>query len=307
MQVTPRAQRRLFQSDPTKTPVRVEMSRIYKKREPRPYIRRTCNRRKSKKFNIDQFRNDHHAMLGRYITELCVMKFQKHKFKKPRYSAFQKFMSTNMMIGASFNGYRLLRKMFQLPSTSTILRSLAKFRTNPGISKHNIEMLKMKINITPQNKYCFILLDEITLRRGCTYNKTTGTIVGFADNGKERTSCLATHGLCVMAAGILKPWKYPLGYFFTHSTMDFEQIRDIIHKAITCLEHGGYVVKGLTTDQGGNFDKVFKILGVKPSNPKFELNGKSYYVLRDPPHLIKNCRNYLLKGPVHVPKYGKAC
>ena len=31
------------------------------------------------------------------------------------------------------------------------------------------------------------------------------------------------------------------------------------------------------------------------------MNEKSYFVFRDPPHLIKSARNYLLNGDVKIP------
>ena len=41
--------------------------------------------------------------------------------------------------------------------------------------------------------------------------------------------------------------------------------------------------------------------------PFFEVDDTKLYVYRDPPHIIKNARNFLEKSPVHVPNcYGKA-
>ena len=63
----------------------------------------------------------------------------------------------------------------------------------------------------------------------------------------------------------------------------------------------------ITSDQGSNFEKTFKQLGVTVDKPFFEVDDKKFYVYRDPPHIIKNARNFLEKSPVHVPNcYGKA-
>jgi hypothetical protein len=104
-----------------------------------------------------------------------------------------------------------------------------------------------------------------------------------------------------MAVGVLKKFKYPLGYTLTSSVMKSDEILEIISVSIKEMEEAGFSVLGLTTDQGSNFEKTFKFLGVTPEKPKFKLGTKYYFVLRDPPHLIKNARNFLERGAVKVP------
>ena len=68
------------------------------------------------------------------------------------------------------------------------------------------------------------------------------------------------------------------------------------------LKRKVFFVKGVVTDQGSNFKKCFKLLGVKPDKQYFNFNSSKYYVFRDPPHLLKNARNLLLsKKGIRVP------
>ena len=77
----------------------------------------------------------------------------------------------------------------------------------------------------------------------------------------------------------------------------------IIKKGISVTEEAGFTVLGLTTDQGSNFEKTFRELGVTVQNSKFSVGEKSYWVYRDPPHLLKNARNLLSneKHPIALP------
>ena len=42
-------------------------------------------------------------------------------------------------------------------------------------------------------------------------------------------------------------------------------------------------------------------MGVNTKSPMISIDGKSYFIYKDPPHLIKSARNYLEKQPVYVP------
>ena len=151
-----------------------------------------------------------------------------------------------------------------------------------------------------------ISLDEMSLRTGLKYDMPTGSIVGFESDGKPQSKKLAPSAFCVMVNGIFKRYKYPIGYILSESAMKPSVIIKTI-KSIKVCEKAGLIVKMITSDQGSNFEKTFKQLGVTVDKPFFEVDDKKLYVYRDPPHIIKNVRNFLEKSPVHVPNcYGKA-
>jgi len=292
------------------TPTQVEKSRPKRSRTGRIRNRKfnKSKKRQYKRFSIDTFTKDYGDLLGPYLTELCKMQLLRRKQKSPRYTPFQKWIATNILVSTSISGYRLLSTMFALPSSTTIIRSLRKFKTPPGINDKNLEMLKLKVNPTSdRERYMFILIDEMSIRVGLGYDQSSGSVFGFSDNGQSRSNKLATSALCIMGVGVMKRWKYPLGYFFTDSVMKSDDVIDVIKTAIDKAEATGFTVLGLTTDQGTNFEKAFRSLGVTIENPKFSHRNKSYFIHRDPPHLVKNARNFLHKGPVKVPgQSGKA-
>ena len=287
---------------------------VEKKREKKTRKKVLHRRNKSSKtklyrrINIAKFEELYEPLLGKNVTELCKMQLNKCRLRKSHYSSFQKWLAINLYVSTSKLGYRVLKQLFPLPSEATLLRSLKKFQSHPGIHNSTAELLKLKVK--PQNfksRCCMISLDEMSLRTGLKYDMPTGSIVGFENDGKPHSKKLATSAFCVMVNGIFKRYKYPIGYIFSESVMKPSLIIKTIKSSIEVCEKAGLIVKMITSDQGSNFEKTFKQLGVTVDKPFFEVDDKKLYVYRDPPHIIKNARNFLEKSPVHVPNcYGKA-
>ena len=249
--------------------------------------------RKFKIFSLDKFVAENSSVLGRILTELCKLKILKKKYKKVRYTNYQKWLASNLLIGSTVNGYKMLAKLLPLPSPITVLRALRRLRARPGITYKNSEMIKLKTNLKKTSDKCvFLIMDEISLRVGLDYDQSSGSLFGFTDDGSKRDSSLSSSALCVMAVGVLKKFKYPLGYFFTSSTMRCEQIMEIITNSIKVMESAGFSVLGVTTDQGGNFEKCFRHLGVNHENPKFEIGCNSYYVNERSTSSNKECQKF---------------
>lgn len=286
------------------TPIRLERSRINDIKSIRSFTRRTKRKvkRKFRRINIDEFTENYRGVLGIYLTELCRIKMTSSKMRKMRYTNFQKWLAVNVMIGCSGHGYSFLSKILSLPSLSTISRYLQNITSQPGITHRNAKTIKLKVNpASPEDTMCFILLDEMSLRRGLQFNERTGSISGFCDDGIVRNSKLASSVLCIMVVGIIKKWKYPLGFFLTDKVTPSSFVKDIVQSATNLLETEGFQVMGFTTDQGSNFQRAFRELGAKPESPAIKLNNSEYFVHKDPPHLLKSARNMLEIGKVHVP------
>lgn len=103
-----------------------------------------------------------------------------------------------------------------------------------------------------------------------------------------------------MAIGVVKRWKYPIGYYLSTTTIKSTFVEKIIKHAIRQLDLKGFIVLGITSDQGSNFERALKLLGSSPTDPTIKINNSKYFVHRDAPHLLKNARNYLLRGNVTV-------
>ena len=255
--------------------------------------------------NIDKFGDEYGSLLGPYLTELCKMKILSHKMKKQQYSVFQKWLCTNIYVAGGKTGYLLFQKLFKLPGLSTIRRFLLKLKSGPGVNKMNARMLYVKVAAKNEHeKMCWLLLDEMSLRPGLYFNSRTDSITGFSDDGLVRSKDLATSSLVIKVVGLTRAWKFPLGYNFSSGAISGEKLKHIVIRSIKILEAEGFNVVGLTTDQGSNFESMFgQCLKVTEDKPYFLLNDKKYIVCRDPPHLIKNARNFLLKGEVRMPGF----
>lgn len=293
--------------------------KLERRREKKRSLRRTVkNRNKKRKtvaskrkssyrrLNIENFCDEQRELLGPYLTELIKMKLYQSKRKKPLYSPEQKFIAMNLMVASSGFGYNLLKRMLPLPCARTVKRELHKFKLQPGITIKNSNFMRLKMNIKHKNKFTFLLIDEVSLRSGLSYHQPSDTVYGFEDNGRERSKELVTSALCVMAVGVLEKWSYPLGFYLTSKGTKAPFIVDAIKESISAVEQQGFTVLGITSDQGSNFERAFKLLGATECSPKISIDSRSYFVHRDPPHLLKSARNYLLNGNVRVPGFEEA-
>ena len=87
----------------------------------------------------------------------------------------------------------------------------------------------------------------MAIKKGLVYDQSQDRIVGYTDDGESRTNSLATQVLTVMACGIMKKWKQPIGYFFSSGSMKGNQLREVIKTSIHSMEEEGFVVLGLTS------------------------------------------------------------
>ncbi|GFO09646.1 transposable element p transposase [Plakobranchus ocellatus] len=99
-----------------------------------------------------------------------------------------------------------------------------------------------------------------------------------------------------MARGLTANWKQLFGFLFSSGTVKDVLVKQLILSAITELQQIGLCVKAVICDQGSNNMAVTKFLGVSSATPYFMHNGTQYFVIYDPPHLIKSIRNNLHKS-----------
>ena len=160
----------------------------------------------------------------------------------------------------------------------------------------------MKIaHMHPNANYVFILMDEVFLRHGLGLDQPSGTILGFNDDGNIRTKELVSPALYIMMSGTFVKWKYPIGYCLSKTIMKAKEIVSIVKRSIEVIEAENFKVLGITTDQGANFLRAFKLLSTLDNHFKISLNTKDYFIIRDPPHLLKRTRTHLANGDVILP------
>lgn len=197
----------------------------------------------------------------------------------------------------SGKAYTFLQKVFKLPSKRTLSRMVSRFASEAGFSKKSLYVIQERIKSLPAGaNVCSLLMDEMSLKSHLFYSLSDDSIVGLEDYGNGKSSCLlATSALVVMVRGILYNWKQPVAYFLVNESCGTTQLHTILDEALLHLESLGLNVVSVVSDQGSNFLKLFASLGVSPYHPYFEMRGKQYFTIFDPPHLLKSIRNNLMK------------
>ena len=198
----------------------------------------------------------------------------------------------------SRKAYRILQKLFVLPSKTTLKELLGKSKVYPGFDSNIFDALEKRVSKLPkQDRQCVLIFDEMGIKSSLSYNVFTDGIEGLEDFGcLGQTKFMANHGLSFMVRGLSKKWKQSIGYFLTSGPVKGNVLKDLTMEAITRLQAIGLHVKVLVCDQGSNnrqFPKSFSKVSV--DKPYFSYSGKKVYVIYDPPHLIKNVRNNLKK------------
>jgi len=94
----------------------------------------------------------------------------------------------------------LLSKLFILPARKT-LSTLLSQNPSTGLDKTLLKVLKENLKTLKENvktlkekeKYCVVLFDEVSLEPQLQYDDNVGCIVGFEDNGLDRTQRFANN------------------------------------------------------------------------------------------------------------------
>ena len=197
----------------------------------------------------------------------------------------------------SGKAYRFLSKLFHLPSKRTMGRVVSKFASDAGFTEKSLYVKEQRLaSLSLSAKVCSLLMDEISLKNHLFYDISKDTLIGTEDYGDNNSSgLLANSALVLMVRGILHNWKQPVAYFLVNESCSSGRLKDIINEALLHLEAMGLTVLSIISDQGSNFLSFAKDQGVSTNKPYFEMRGKKYFVIFDPPHLLKSVRNNLLK------------
>ena len=134
----------------------------------------------------------------------------------------------------SRKAYRLLQKLFNLPSKRTLTSIVSKFASNTGFNEKSLFVLKQRIEaLPPSGKFCALLMDEISLKSHLYYDAAKDSLVGLEDYGGEATSGLvATSALVLMVRGILLNWKQAVAYYLFKESCKSGQLMSIIKEAL---------------------------------------------------------------------------
>lgn len=149
-----------------------------------------------------------HVNESTYNFILCQIRNQKLPIRARRYTKEEKILAL-IVLKASGKGYRLLCKLFALPSTRTLTNLLNKIPLRPGINEQLFTSLQKTVSKMKrqQDKVCILMFDELSIETSINYDKKNDFIVGVEDFGSERCAALADHANVFMLKGLFRQWK----------------------------------------------------------------------------------------------------
>lgn len=126
--------------------------------------------------------------------------------------------------------YKLLRRLFCLPSVSSLKALLNKIPLVCGINKQVLETISQITEKRPTSEnLCILAFDEMSIRKNLTYNSRLDLIDGYQDHASQgRTSEIASHALTFMAIGVRKHWKQPIAFYFSGDCVTADRLAVLI-------------------------------------------------------------------------------
>lgn len=268
-----------------------------------------------KEENFSQMVNKVNSTTYNFI--LSQVKNQKKKIHGQRYTNDDKILALSIY-KQSPKGYKYLSSLFALPSVKTIMCLLRKVPFGPGINYHIIEHLKKIVDrLSPMDRYCTLMFDEMSLEAGLQYDKHKDYVFGLEDFGVERNpSSFADHVLTFMIRGIRKKYKQPICFYFIKGTTKTHQLVECIKEVVQNILSTGLNIVATVSDQGSTNVAAINVLMEKTHQycleKKIENQYNGYFIhdhdiihIYDPPHLLKSIRNNLLTKNVKFNWRGK--
>lgn len=224
----------------------------------------------------------------------------------------------------SSGAYEALRKsgIIFLPTTRTLqdyqhISRCSQIGFSATADHQLLELIKQK---QPAHlaRYVFILIDEMYLKEGLIYEKSTGALIGFSDLGgvlqqlqeeeqvisgnTSKIRQLAKTMMVIMVRGIFTNVNFPYAQF-SMSSPKGSNIFPLIWKAIDRLECNDLKVIGITCDGGSINRRFLKMHGDSLSHKTINIystDNRSIFFFIDPPHLLKTIRNAFANPSRHL-------
>nr|XP_047125903.1 uncharacterized protein LOC101241084 isoform X2 [Hydra vulgaris] len=209
-----------------------------------------------------------------------------------------------------------------LPCKNTLLKYIN--FTDPGCG-FNADVISRLIlnadikNLKEHEKNVSLVFDEMKIKSGLVFSKTTGKIVGLTEMGSLNDALdefknkiegnksinsptLAKYVIVFMVRGIFSSLCYPFGHFASCG-FNSDQIFNCAWEATRILECIGFKVRSMVADGASPNRKFFRIHlaenyeNVKDTTVHWTWNiwcsTRKLYFFCDVPHLIKTTRNNL--------------
>jgi hypothetical protein len=243
------------------------------------------------------------TMLPEKIANFVEMQIELHTKANDvhgkRYSEETKVFALSLY-HISGKAYRLISKLFYLPSKASLLRWVSRLPNKPGLNAEALGVIEKKVNtMSEASRLCTIALDEISIKANLYYDSKKDEIIGLEDDGDEKTDLVATSALVFMVHGVTENWKQPIAYYFSNEAYDSGKVKKQLIEVLDKMESIGLKVVAVISDLGSNFQRFISELGITPTQPWFLHKGVKIFYLFDPPHIIKAIRNNLINYNFH--------
>ncbi|KAH8020055.1 hypothetical protein HPB51_023938 [Rhipicephalus microplus] len=238
------------------------------------------------------------------------MPLKQMKAKGPQGVRYTRSWVLNCLLHISSpKAYSLIRKMnlLPLPSCSRLHQVLSSVSCEHGYNHMVLQALEAFFaGKRDVEKYGTLVLDEIKLREGVQFNKSTykfDDFVEFESTGEQSKAILADHALVIMFIPLLHNWVQPIASFATRGAAPGVVLAKIVAESVLQLERHGASVLAVVSDGAGNNRSMWTHLGIsgklhqpvnKIPHPTLE-DGCFRHFLCDVPHILKCVRNHFLK------------
>ncbi|XP_040068228.1 uncharacterized protein LOC120841401, partial [Ixodes scapularis] len=115
--------------------------------------------------------------------------------------------------------YRFMSSAFTLPSQRSLRRWLANVKMTPGIIPGIMSSIASKTKSwNERDRICTLVFDEMILKKNLSYDVAQDVVLGFADDGVERTSSIADRAQVFLLSGVSRRWVQPVAYTIGHTS-----------------------------------------------------------------------------------------
>ena len=220
--------------------------------------------------------------------------------------------------------YATLRNsgVITLPSERTLRDYRHCFSADFGFSASSDRQLCEAVKShKPSNlaKYVTVVIDEMYIKAGLVFNKTSGALVGFHDLGEVNNLLgdmerelknpntrrpLAKVMLVFMVRGLFTAMKFPYVQFAATSTKG-ATLFPLFRQVVSRLTRLGLCVVAVTCDGASDNRRLFSLhdtaskMVYKTTNV-YSKEQNTIFFFSDPPHLIKTIRNCFQRGKLWV-------
>lgn len=230
-----------------------------------------------------------------------MQKQSKYKPKGRRFSIDEKILALSLF-KKSPKCYKLLYKLFTLPSSKSMKRLLSKIKICSGINPVIFEKIKKTLKDRDIHyRLCSLIFDEMSITPQIFYNSQKDEFEGFSNN---QENAFTDHVLVFMVKGIKYNFKQPIAYFFTNN-LKKDELEIMIKMVIEHSIKAGLIITNTVCDQSSvnvgaiksaitETKAIFLRQNKQWRHDIFCVKGQQIIPLFDTPHLIKGLRNNLL-------------